>query len=573
MVYTTQKNLQVLISLLKQYEIRDIVISPGSRNMAFVRSVETDPFFNTHSVVDERSAAYFAIGIWVKTGRPVVLSSTSAQATRNYIPGMTEAYYRGAQLVVVTADYRTSYIGQGVMQTVEQMSIPKDAARYSVKLPIIFDGNDLRYCVRIVNEALLELDHRGTGPVHIDIPTEEHWTGGVLQLPEFSKIDRYTDTTNLPPLAGKRILVLVGQHRPFSEQEQIALDEFSLSYNVVVYTNLLSNYRGPRSVNGNLFAEGLNGEGYKPYASDITITIGGQHGDYGIDGKVRQFGGEHWDVSQDGKIRDTYGRLKNVFEFSETDFFNAYRALSDGKSESDEYYRVWDNLVSARSVPDDLPLSQAFVASQLMPRIPDGAAVHFAILNSLRNWNLFDTENFFESYSNVAAFGIDGCLSTFIGHSVVVEELTFLIIGDLSFFYDMNALGIREVKNNARVALINNSGGAEFRMYSNAASEFGEDANKHIAAAGHNSEAAGWAKSMGWEYVPIRTKNDLIQNIDVFFSSSDKPVFFEIFTTMKDDSNGVKRMIRSNVSRTLSQRLAGTLSPGNKRRIKKILGK
>lgn len=569
-MYSSQQSVQILISLLKQYGVSDIIISPGSRNMAIVRSVENDKFFRTHSVVDERSAAYVANGIYLETGRPVAISSTSAQATRNYIPGMTEAYYRGVPLVIITADYRPSMIGQGIMQALDQMSIPKDSAKYSVQLPLIKDAVDSRHCARLVNEALSELDHNGTGPVHIDIPIEEHWTGGVDKLPVAPKITRHTTSDTLPSLDSKKIMVTIGQHTPFTPQLEKAIERFAEKYDAAIYVNPLSNYKGKHGLHANLHLQAMDAAAFSKVKPNIFITIGGQPGDYALDARLRSSGMEHWRVSEDGKMVDTYNSLSNVFEFSELDFFTAYNDKKSTKR-TGSYYASWRKAVDKRVTPDSLPLSHAYVASKLVSRIPHDANMHFAILNSFRNWSYFIDKTTFASYSNVAAYGIDGGLSTFIGQTLVSDKLCYMIIGDLSFFYDMNSLGIRHIKNNARVIMVNNSGGGEFRMYSNAASEFGDDANKHIAAAGHNGSAKAWVESMGWHYISVTEKSQLDSDVDLLFKKSDKPVFVEVFTTMSDDSDGAKLTVMANANKTIKGKIAASLSPQAKRRIKKLL--
>lgn len=570
-MYTAQRNIQILVSLLKQYGIRDVVLSPGSRNMGFVHSVEDDEFFRCFSVVDERSAAYVAVGISLETDAPVAISCTSSQATRNYIPGMTEAYYRGTPLVVINADYKSSAIGQGLMQTVEQMDLPEDTRKKSVRLPVIRDESEAPYVTRLVNEALLELNHHGTGPVHIDVETVEHWPGGVDALPETRKIDRYVRLTDLPSLGRRKILVVVGEHAIFSDEQRRALDTFSLAHDCVVYTNHLSNYRGPRSVHASLFLDGMERDTFREISPDVLITIGKQHGDYALTGKLSVGNYEHWRVSLDGKIQDTYHKLNKVFEMSEEEFFNAYTTQITHR-ESSAYYNSWQQKLPARQVPD-LPLSHAFVAQTLSPLIPSGAAVHFGILSSLRNWNYFDVPGDVECHSNVAAFGIDGCVSTFIGQTIATEKLTFLIVGDLAFFYDMNVLGNKHIRSNARIVLVNNGGGGEFQLYKNAASKFGESSNRHIAAGGHFGAAQAWVESMGWAYFPVRSKADLIDNAEKLVCESDRPVFMEVFTTMRDDSDAVKMLVAENASRSLKGKLIASLSPEAKRRIKKLLGR
>lgn len=541
--------------------------------MPFVRSVEQDAFFTCYSVVDERSAVYFAIGVSLEKGEAVALSCTSAQATRNYIPGMTEAFYRNIPLVVMTSDYKPSLIGQGVMQAIEQMSIPEDTRKISVKLPIVATKDDAHYCGRLVNEALLELDHHGKGPVHIDIPTEELWAGDVESLPAVTKITRYGAKSEMPTLSGKRIMVAIGQHDEFTDELSEALGSFAEHYGAIVYTNHLSNYHGRHDIKGNLALAGMDKDVFTQYSPDILITIGGQIGDYAFDGRMQQANFDHWRVSEDGKVVDTYKRLSKIFECSELDFFNLYAEKTSSKS-GDSYYQKWLEITEARVISSDIPLSHARVAATLSPRLPKKSIIHFAILNSFRNWSMFELDPSIRCYSNVAAFGIDGCLSTFIGQSVATDDMSFLVIGDLSFFYDMNAIGIRHIKSNARVVLVNNKGGGEFRLFSHAANEFGDDANKHIAAAGHNSSSAeGWVKAMGWKYISVTTESELENSIAEFTGESDVPIFMEVSTTMQGDSDGVQMVWEANTRKSIKGKVASKLSPKMKRTVKKMLKK
>lgn len=571
-MYARQKNVQILVALLKEHGVRHVVISPGSRNMAIVRSVETDPFFTCYSVVDERSAAYFAIGVALEHREPVALSCTSAQATRNYIPGMTEAYYRGTPIVAITADYQASLIGQGTMQALEQMSIPVDSAKVSVRLPVVQSSDDEWYCARLVNEALLGLTHDGTGPVHIDIPIDEHWEGSVETLPPVKKIERFRGRgESLPPITGAKTLIVVGEHAPFTREAEGAIAAFVEAYGAVVYTNHLSNYHGPGVANGSLVVSGMDRRTASPYRPDLAISIGEQTGDYGIDGFLKTARPVHWRVNANGKIVDTYKNLTAVFQMEETEFFHTYAQLANAPA-SRAYQALWAKSNATRAIPNELPLSHAYVAGVLAPKLPEHSVVHYAILSALRNWSFFALDPSITGYSNVAAFGIDGCLSTFIGHAVATDKPSFLIIGDLSFFYDMGAIGIRHIKNNARIVLVNNNGGGEFRTYSHPADQyFGDDADVHIAAAGHNRSARAWVESMGWDYLEVRTKADLEAVAEAFVGANERPVLMEVFTTMKDDSLGVQLIREANTHRSLENRIATALPPGVKKAAKRVL--
>jgi 2-succinyl-5-enolpyruvyl-6-hydroxy-3-cyclohexene-1-carboxylate synthase len=393
-------------------------------------------------------------------------------------------------------------------------------------------------------------------------------------LPRVKKIERFTPRQPLPSVAGRRVLVAVGQHLPFTPAQEEALGRFALRYDAVVYTNHLSNYHGPNAVNASVFITNIGLKKHAEYRPDLVITIGGQIGDYDFDGMMRRIPFEHWRVHEDGMVRDTYGKLTKVFEFADEEFFATLATQADAAPASTYYADLWAKGNAERSIPEKLPLSHAFVAAELAPRIPPGSIMHFAILSSFRNWSFFELDPTVESYSNVAAFGIDGCLSTFIGHAAATDQLSFLVIGDLSFFYDMNAIGIRGIGSNARVILVNNGGGGEFRLYSNAADKnFGEGANEFIAAAGHNGPARAWVESMGWDYAAANSKQDVSNLAFCILEVSERPRLLEVFTTMQDDSDGVRVIREANTIETLEQKIKKALPPGVKRVAKSVLGR
>ena len=282
------KNVRILVSLLKQNNIRHIVISPGSRNIPLVKSVEDDPFFTCYSVVDERSAAYFAVGMTLEQRNPVVITSTSGQATRNYIPGMTEAYYRKAPVLTVTADYDDNYTAQMNMQSVRQMTMPADATNLSVDIPIIKDKFDEHLATRRMNQALDSLQSHGGGPAHINLRINEHWVAGDDILETARTITRHMPLdAEWPTITGRRVLVLVGQHHHFLQNEVDAMEAFARSHDVVFYVNHISNYHGHKSVHGNLL---LASGGCEELLPDLVITIGGHLGDYPVDGYLKRAG-------------------------------------------------------------------------------------------------------------------------------------------------------------------------------------------------------------------------------------------------------------------------------------------
>lgn len=192
----------------------------------------------------------------------------------------------------------------------------------------------------------------------------------------------------------------------------------------------------------------------KDLRPDVLITFGGITGDYNIYRKLfslSKYIEEHWRISKDGDVIDTYNQLTRVYQMGLNDFFDAW----DDNLSIHDYFEKWQDYDNRLDRNILLPFSNTFAAQQLCNKIPKNSYMNYAILNSLRSWLVFNIDKSIKCFSNVASFGIDGCLSTFLGESVVTDELCFLIIGDLSFYYDMNAIGIRHIKDNVRILLVN----------------------------------------------------------------------------------------------------------------------
>lgn len=541
--YTNEKNAQIIIYLLKAHNIKHVIASPGTTNNALVSSMQQDPYFVMYSSVDERSAAYMACGLAAELNEPVVISCTGATASRNYLPGLTEAYYRKLPVLAITSMQAFSKVGHHVAQVIDRSSMPKDTVRLSVSLPIVKDDEDIWDCEMKVNKAILELTRAGGGPAHINLPTSYNNLFSIKELPTYRVIDRVTLHDNFPKLDGK-IAVLIGAHKRWSTSETRALDNFCESNNAVVFCDHTSGYRGKNRLLYSLAAS-QNMVEKSRYRPDIMIHIGEITGDYAITTMV---GNQVWRVNKDGEVRDTFKRLRYVFEMSEQTFFEYY---SSKKSTSNSYYKSCSkHLESIRAKIPKLPYSNIWVASKLASNIPEGSTIHFGILNSLRSWNFFDLPETVTAASNVGGFGIDGGLSSLVGASLAdTNKLFFAVIGDLAFFYDINVLGNRHTGNNLRILLVNNGKGTEFRLYSHQATRFGDSADEYVAAAGHfgnksPSLVKNFATDLGYEYMTASSKKEFEACHKRFITSEmlDKPIIFEVFTDSVLESEALEIM-------------------------------
>lgn len=545
--YSNEKNVQILLALLKEHGIRKVIASPGTTNMSLVVSMNNDPYFEMFSSVDERSAAYMACGLAAESGEAVMISCTGATASRNYLPGLTEAYYRKLPVLAITSTQAVSKVGHNIAQIIDRSSHPNDAVKYSTSLPIVKDNEDVWECEIKVNTAILELKRNGGGPVHINLPTTYNRQFDTRELPSARVIKRYTTSEKLPNLPSGKIAVFICSHTNMNAQEVEAIDKFCASNNAIVLCDHTSNYTGKFKVLSSLLTgqEMLEIEKYRP---DLMIHIGEITGDYF--GK-RIAGKNIWRVNPDGEIRDTFNKLSFVFEMSEIEFFEHY--ANDTIIENTFLKEILNDIEKVKEKIPELPYSNIWIASKISHLIPEGTTIHFGILNSLRSWNFFELPASVKSAANVGGFGIDGGLSALVGASLNNgNKLYFGIIGDLAFFYDMNVLGNRHVGNNLRIMLVNNGKGTEFRQFNHYAAQHGDSADKFIAAGGHFGNKSrtlvkNYAQDLGFEYLSAENKEEF-ENVYTRFLSPkilEKPIIFEVFTDSVDESRALELVLRT----------------------------
>lgn len=544
--YTNEKNIQYLIAYLKAYGIKKVVASPGTTNLSFVASMQSDPYFEMYSCVDERSAAYMAVGMAEECGEPIIITCTGATASRNYLSALTEAYYRKLPILVVTGTKDENRIGHLENQLIDRRIAQNDVIVHREYIQSIKNEEDAYTCKLKINTALLELKRHGGGPVHINLQTQYSRDFSVEELPKVKLIDRHTynDIDSLPNLPTGRIAVFAGSHVNFSESLTSAIDRFCASHDAVVFCDHTSGYYGKYKVNFGLV-------GSQKYSShpeianlDLCIHIGEVSAEYAALGNIKKT--QVWRVSDDGEIRDAFRTLTHIFEMSEEDFFNYYTIETDEIKES--YLKTCQKAYSSifSKIPE-LPLSNVWIAYQIHDKLPHNSALHLGILNSLRSWNLFTLPKTVKSYGNVGGFGIDGCMSSMIGASFInPNKLFFGVFGDLSFFYDMNSMGNRHVGNNIRILLVNNGRGQEFRNFYHTGSLFGDDADKYIAAGGHFGNQSDrlvkhFAEDLGYEYLSAKTKEEFTEVAEHFLTPEilDKPIVFEVFTDTNDESDAL----------------------------------
>lgn len=568
-----KKNVQIVLSLLKQSNIRLVVASPGTSNVTLVASMQSDPFFKMYSSVDERSAAYMACGLAAETNEPVVLTCTGATASRNYLSALTEAFYRKLPILAITATQPEVKIGSYSPQAIDRSRIQKDVAVFQTYLRTVRSEEENNLVTLRMNQAIHALTKRGGGPVHVDLETHSTREFTVKTLPTAKKIKFYDYDSELPPIPKGRILIFVGNHNIWKQEEIELIDNFCSIYNGIVVCDHSSKYTGKYAVSASLFGQGYVPEGLN---ANLRIHIGHVSADYpGIE-FARKTPIE-WRVNEDGEIRNVMGGTDSVFEMKEVTFFKHYATHTGNQTEYLDACKK--GYQEALNRIKDLPFSNIWIAQKLAPLLPKNSVLHTSILNSTRSWNLFEIDKSITTYCNTGGFGIDGILSTIIGASLAnPNKLYYCIIGDLAFFYDMNSLGNRHIGKNLRILLVNNGCGTEFKNFNNIAAQFGDDGSPYIAAMGHYGFKSPTlvkhlAEDLGFKYLTANNK----ENFDVIYHDfinpeQDKSIIFEVFTNWQDESDALKAI---NNTKSLKQKMISNvgqlLSPDAKAKIKKIL--
>ena len=535
--YTNARNVQIVIALMKAHGVKKVIASPGATDLAIVASLQQDPYFEMYSSIDERSAAYMACGMAAESGEPVAITCTGATSSRNYMPGLTEAYYRQLPILAITCSRSNANIGHYVDQVTDRTQLPSDVVMESVQAQSIHCPEDEWDVMVKVNKAMIGLPRNGGGPTHINLVTASSSNFAVKEIAPVRKISLCLKEDKFPEVPQGKVGIFVGAHEKWSDELTAAVDNFCEVYNAMVICDPTSNYKGKYRILMPLLCEQAKEE-VGGEQLDLMIQIGFVSSMLFKKAKVM------WRVAKDGVVRDTFRKTNSIFQMSELDFFTKIVKGKDKRENTvyPEYKERYESLL--HSLPE-LPFSNIWVAQQLSGQLPENSVLHLGIRNSLRSWGYFDIPNSVLSYCNTGGFGIDGGISSLIGASMVNQQSLFYgVFGDLLFFYDMNSLGNRDIKPNLRIIVINNGLGQEFKNVSFPGSLLlGEDIDKFTAAKGHfacqsKTLVKDYSENLGFEYLTASNKEEFAKVYKRFITKevTERPMLFEIFTNTKDET-------------------------------------
>ncbi len=528
---------QTLVQLCLDKGINHIIISPGSRNAPLTISFGEHPDFKCFSVVDERCAAFFALGMAQQLNKPVAVVCTSGSALLNYYPAVAEAFYSDIPLVVISADRPTNYIDVGDGQTIRQENVFENHILYSANC---IEGDKFQIKneteLNVALNTALELN----GPVHINVPFSEplyHTTANQLVWPQnvVPHLDMVALKEDLSPFIeqwneSKRKMILVGVLPPNSLEKQF-IELLAKDESVVVMTESTSNLHNNNFIVAidQLIAP-LTEEEFKKLQPDILLTFGGMVVSKKIKAFLRTFPPKtHWHVDPK-KAYDTYFVLKHHFRTSVNNFFAEF--LTKTIALKSDYQKYWlaikqHRLNRHKTYEKEIPYSDFMVFSEIFQKLPNDVQLQLSNSATIRYAQLFDIPPSAEVFCNRGTSGIDGSTSTAVGAAYASNMPTVFITGDLSFFYDSNALWNNYIPKNFKIIVINNSGGGIFRILPGEKDTRVFDTyfeTKHTLSAKQLSEM------YGFKYQTISDKEDLSGNLKDFFSKKEGPALLEIFT-------------------------------------------
>ncbi len=540
---STKKHVQQLAALLHQKGINDVIISPGSRNGPMIHTFVGSGLFNCRNVVDERSAAYFAMGLAQALNNPVAIVCSSGTATLNYAPAIAEAFYLNIPLIVITADRPEYWIDQLENQCINQKGIYSNFVKKEYNLPLEESGTELWQAAREINECLNLAVSGKPAPVHINVPLEEPLHNLLNEkLPTIKAIDAKEsvldiDKASLNKLAvelnsSKKILILAGQQNPDSELEEL-LAAFIEKTGAVVLKEHLANLNDESFCGSiDMLMAAILSDVPADFQPDILITFGGHF----VSKAIKQFlrknkADQHWHLSPANDHYDTYQSLTEVEQTDAKTFFT--QLLPEVSKKEQEYWQRWKNKENQvnqlrNKYISDSPFSDLKVITEVAQSIPENSVVHLGNSSPVRYALITDWANNTTFLSNRGTSGIDGPLSTAVGYASVSEKINTVLIGDLSFFYDSNALWNNYIGENLRIIVINNGGGNIFSLIKGP----GESPafNQHFFAE-NKFNAQGIAQTFGLDYLSAENKKELQDSLAALYSPTrKKPAILEIFT-------------------------------------------
>src|SRR5690554_3668565 len=529
---------QSILQIFKAKNIKHIVISPGSRNAPLTIGFTSDSFFQCYSIADERSAAFFALGIAQQFKEPVAVVCTSGSAVLNFYPAVAEAFYSQIPLVVVSADRPANKIDIGDGQTIRQVNVLSNHTAFNANLNEIASvDNDLLIQSAIENATEKKL------PVHINVPFEEplyqtqenySYVPKIVNLAKEKSLDEVTEEQKAIWNNSQKKLIVVGTQFP-NALTQESIEAIANDPSILVLTEITSNLHHPHFIkNIDTLITSFNEQDYVDFQPDLLITFGGMIVSKRIKALLRKyFTTQHWHVDP-FRAYDTFGILTQHIKTT-PEFFvqSVIKTINDTTDYQSRYQSVLkQKLEKHRLFLKKSPFSDLKVFELLSQYVPENSQLHISNSAGIRYAMLYDFDPNVNVFCNRGTSGIDGSTSTAVGAATTTDKITTLITGDVSFFYDSNALWNSYLSKNLKIIIVNNGGGGIFRILP------GHQENKIFNTyfeTEHQLTARYLASMFGIDYIAAKTIEETEEGLKKIYLEHQRPVILELFTPTKEN--------------------------------------
>lgn len=542
-------HLALLGEIMVKKGIQHVVVSPGSRNAPAIIRFNRIQGLRLYSIVDERSAAFYALGMALETGETVALLCTSGSAGLNYAPAIAEAYYQQLPLLVITADRPEEWIDQGDGQTIRQTHMFANIIRKSFQLFEFSDNPDeIAFFARLVAEAIDRTQYPVSGSVHLNVPVREplydintHPPFQKVSLPAIAQTVNQISPETMATLANRwndslAKLILVGQ-LPVNNNLSKQLRRLAADGSVVVMVESTSNLKNEDFVGCiDTVIEGLNPETEAALCPEILVTLGGAIVSKRIKTLLRKINpAHHWHVSPDveGFHVDTFRSLSLTLPVDSPGFLDQLAGLSlltKSTFAANWKQRMKERLQKHSIFLKSAPFSDIKAYELIFNQLPENGILFLGNSTPVRYGQLFNELNGYPIQSNRGTSGIDGCVSTAAGTAMLCDQTVMVITGDISFFYDSNALWNKALPANLKIIMINNGGGNIFRVIPGP-DQF-EELGPYIETA-HQLTGEDLARGFGLNYLKANDEPELNQALKQMHHYDNRAILLEIVTPNK----------------------------------------
>ncbi len=543
----------ILASLLEEYGVRDVVVSPGSRNAPLITACDAMEGLRLYPVIDERMAAFMALGLGISTRKPVVLICTSGSAVLNYAPAVAEAYYENIPLIVISADRPAEWIDQQDSQTIRQSGVLRNIVKRSYDIADIKQGDNTGewYAWRIINEALTTAVNGCKGPVHINIQFDNP-LGGMSEHISAKRVRILSPTESvesgvLTELADeasrKRVMVVCGSMLPSSLLNR-ALGRLSAKRNVAVLTEATANLHIPDIVNHiDLTLASAADDILEQLRPELIIHIGGGLISKRLKKYLRTSHADVWYVGKNDGIIDTYQNLTMTVAMSPEVFMAALVHKMHRFEQSGEYHQLWCAVQDLALRRRDQCLAtlewcDLKAYSAIMQALPSEYNLHISNGSPIRYVQYFDCARFHTFHCNRGVSGIDGSTTTALGASLANKSTTLLITGDMSLAYDIAPLLSNYSSSFLKIIVIRNGGGGIFRIIGSTAENPGLE--KYFASDPDIDFTTVARRFAVWQASDLIGLHEVLPE---FIAENERPALLEIVTSGTESARALRRFI------------------------------